>query len=74
MHRLDAGLFGSAGVTAFGYRPATEDAHGAVSGVAGYRCVADLLGFGSGLAASGRLLLESLLQRLSAFCVHGGFR
>jgi hypothetical protein len=75
MHGLDAGLFGSAGLTAFDLSFCQcQDAHGAASGGVGYRRVADLLGFGARLAALARLLLENLLQGLNAFCVHGGFR
>jgi hypothetical protein len=72
-------MFGSARLIAFGlFFAERQAAHGAASGSVGYRCVADLLGFGSRSAALERLLLErlpkSLLRRLDAFRVHGGFR
>jgi hypothetical protein len=72
-------MFGSAGLIAFGLLFAERQAaHGAASGRVGYRCIADLLGFGAGSAALARLLLgrlpKSLLRRLGAFRVHGGFR
>jgi hypothetical protein len=40
MHAVDAGVLGAAGLSAYG----------AASGGIGYRCVSDLLGFGSAFA------------------------